>query len=232
VRSSVQKIDEMKNRRELDQTRAKLNEAFTTAASRVESALHEEAPQIAQQIQNRQAERAAEAENAGVSVGDHVRIPKWKNTGEILELKGNKVKVAMGALQITLSTSDIEPLSASELKTVREMKSRNAGAAKPGKQRASWLDVPLVPASKVDILLVVDNSASMADKAEKLATSVGTLIRAVADLGDLHVGVVASSLGSFGGDVCPNEANYNPKGQPPPSLDGLQTERAIRAHAR
>jgi hypothetical protein len=73
------------------------------------------------------------------------------------------------------------------------------------------VDVPLVPASKVDILLVVDNSASMADKAEKLAASVGTLIRAVSNVGDLHIGVVASSLGSFGGDVCPNEGAYNDK---------------------
>jgi hypothetical protein len=73
------------------------------------------------------------------------------------------------------------------------------------------VDVPLVPASKVDILLVVDNSASMADKAEKLAASVGTLIRAVSDIGDLHVGVVSTSLGSFGGDVCPNDGAYNSK---------------------
>jgi hypothetical protein len=79
----------------------------------------------------------------------------------------------------------------------------------PGEKPIDDVDVPLVPASKIDILLVVDNSASMGDKSEKLAASVGTLIKAVADLGDLHIGVVASSLGAFGGDVCPNEGDYN-----------------------
>ena len=84
-------------------------------------------------------------------------------------------------------------------------------AVNPGEKPIDDVDVPLVPASKLDILLVVDNSASMADKSEKLAASVGTLIRAVADIGDVHVGVVASSLGAFGGDVCPNEGEYNSK---------------------
>lgn len=58
-------------------------------------------------------------------------------------------------------------------------------------------------ASKVDLLLVVDNSASMADKAGLLSQSVGKLIEKLAAGGDLHVGIVSSSLGSFGGDVCP-----------------------------
>ncbi|MCA9585100.1 MAG: hypothetical protein KC657_07070 [Myxococcales bacterium] len=70
-------------------------------------------------------------------------------------------------------------------------------------------DVPLVPASKVDLLLVVDNSASMADKSALLASSVGRLIRALAPVGDLHVGVISSSLGSLGGDVCPRTADLD-----------------------
>src|SRR5690348_16183271 len=75
------------------------------------------------------------------------------------------------------------------------------GSTNPEAGVVDDVDVPLVPASKIDILLVVDNSASMADKSEKLAASVGSLIKAVSDLGDLHIGVVSSSLGSFGGDV-------------------------------
>ncbi len=70
-------------------------------------------------------------------------------------------------------------------------------------------DVPLVPASKVDLLLVVDNSASMADKSALLASSVGRLIRALAPVGDLHVGVISSSLGSLGGDVCPRTGDLD-----------------------
>lgn len=70
-------------------------------------------------------------------------------------------------------------------------------------------DRPLIPASKVDLLLVVDNSSSMSDKAKNLAASIGVLLRAVAKVGDVHVGVISTSLGSFGGDVCPNEGEFN-----------------------
>jgi hypothetical protein len=63
--------------------------------------------------------------------------------------------------------------------------------------------------SKVDLLLVVDNSASMGDKAKLLSASVGTLLRRVVAAGDVHVGVISSSLGAFGGDVCPQTGAQN-----------------------
>ncbi len=64
-------------------------------------------------------------------------------------------------------------------------------------------DVPLVPASKVDLLLVVDNSASMGDKNNLLADSIGTLLRDLAKVGDMHVGVLSTSLGDFGASSTP-----------------------------
>jgi hypothetical protein len=63
--------------------------------------------------------------------------------------------------------------------------------------------------SKVDVLLVVDNSASMGEKAQALGASIGTLIRSVAKAGDVHVGVISSSLGTMGGDVCPDTGKNN-----------------------
>ena len=57
-------------------------------------------------------------------------------------------------------------------------------------------------ASKVDLLLVVDNSASMGDKAKLLASSLTPLLKAVAASGDVHLGMISSSLGTMGGDVC------------------------------
>jgi len=64
--------------------------------------------------------------------------------------------------------------------------------------------------NKVDILFVVDNSASMNDKAELLAASAGTLLRKLAPAtNDVHVGVISSSLGSFGGDTCADTPPMN-----------------------
>lgn len=64
-------------------------------------------------------------------------------------------------------------------------------------------------ANKVDVLLVVDNSASMSAKAQLLAKSLPTLTKQVAATGDVHLGVISSSLGSMGGDVCPETGNTN-----------------------
>jgi hypothetical protein len=70
-------------------------------------------------------------------------------------------------------------------------------------------DAPLVPASKVDLLFAVDNSATMADKQALLATSVNRILRQLieptsghAPIKDVHLGVVSSSLGTPSGDVC------------------------------
>ncbi len=59
---------------------------------------------------------------------------------------------------------------------------------------------PLIPANKVDLLFVVDNSASMGDKQ-------GGAVLEHAPVHDLHVGVISTSLGNFGGDVCDSRAN-------------------------
>lgn len=93
-------------------------------------------------------------------------------------------------------------------------------------------DVPLVPADKVDLLLVVDNSASMTDKSALLAASVGPLLRRLAAVGDLHVGVISSSLGSLGADTCPDDGDRNQRahlltrGAASPPANGVLTSAA------
>jgi hypothetical protein len=64
-------------------------------------------------------------------------------------------------------------------------------------------------ASKVDLLLVVDNSASMGDKAKLLGGSLSPLLKKVAEAGDVHFGVINSSLGGMGGDICANSGAQN-----------------------
>jgi hypothetical protein len=67
---------------------------------------------------------------------------------------------------------------------------------------------------KIDLLLMVDNSLSMDDKAAELGTRIPALIAKLTDqtvdpatgvprgIADLHVGVITSSLGSFGTSAC------------------------------
>lgn len=126
VRSSVKKLDELRSRREIDTTRTHLNETITTATELLEDALTEEAPEIAQVLSRKKKEkslksRGLESETVAdqLQPGVTVRIPKWKNTGTVLQVSGSRVKVAMGTLQMTLSLDEIEPIAGATTKPPR-----------------------------------------------------------------------------------------------------------------
>lgn len=87
------------------------------------------------------------------------------------------------------------------------------GGAVPGDEAGAEVDggsggnpdaIGATTSSKVDLLLVVDNSASMGDKSKLLAASLDPLVRKLASAGDVHLGVITSSLGTLGGDLCPD----------------------------
>ncbi len=150
VRSTVQKLDELRSRKDVDSVRKTLNESLNVAASRVESALHEEAPEISQTLARTVAAPRVPAPGPGAIpyvVGAPVRVPKWKSVGTVLEIQGNKVKVSLGALQVSLSLSDLETVSAQEASQV--------SALMRGSQRAKGStydsNVPPTPEPQLDL---------------------------------------------------------------------------------
>jgi hypothetical protein len=107
--------------------------------------------------------------------------------------------------------------------------------------------VGTIPADKIDLLFVVDNSISMADKQEILKSALPVLVRRLATpvcvdaagnstgqhasasgvcasgqpefppIRDIHIGVVTSSLGAHGGDICV-DVDDDDKGRLLPSM--------------
>ena len=148
VRTSVRKLDETRSRREIDQTRGQLNEAITQASTRVESALAEEAPELAETITIKESAPPSD-KTAEIFVGATVRIPKWKNTGTVLEIKGNKVKVSMGTLQMSLALTDVESLTAGEAAQIAAMKPGRPQP--PGKFKMTDMDAPPAPPPQIDL---------------------------------------------------------------------------------
>jgi DNA mismatch repair protein MutS2 len=145
VRSSVQKLDEARHRKELDSARSKINEAFHLSTDRLETALAEEAPEIAEALQAKKADRAKEAEavrGPQLAPGVKVRIPKWKTTGTVLEIQGNKAKVSMGTIQMVMATTDIEPLAPSELAALPKSRPQS---------KPTQVHVASVPDSRLDL---------------------------------------------------------------------------------
>lgn len=137
VRQSVKKLDEMKNRKEADKTRTTLNETMNLSLSRLESTLREEAPEVARTLSSLELEKKAlkkvsHASSPQFEVGAQVRIPKWKSLGSILEIQGAKVKVAMGSIQMSLSITDIEPLSAEELARLPAQQNKSTKSIQTG----------------------------------------------------------------------------------------------------
>lgn len=120
-----------------------------------------------------------------------------------------------------------------------------SAGAQVGGSGGSGGSQPPTKVDKIDLLLMIDNSASMADKQQVLAKAVPDLVQRLAnpvcvdDQGnvvaaqpakpldpcptgsqrqsppvfDLHVGVVSSSLGGHGADVCTDgpTGTYNPR---------------------
>jgi DNA mismatch repair protein MutS2 len=120
VRSSVRKLDEVRNRHEIAQTRTQLNESLQAASELLEDALIEEAPEIAKALEKKKKEKQPEpSSEQPLQPGMTVRIPKWKNTGTVLDISGNKIKVAMGNLQLTLSPAEIQLIPGAAPKTQR-----------------------------------------------------------------------------------------------------------------
>jgi DNA mismatch repair protein MutS2 len=164
ARASLQKLDELKDRKAFEETRAKIQAAFALSSERLESTLQEEAPELAQSI----AERARGGGSGGASqdagakpalaVGTAVRIPKWKSTGTVLELSGAKAKVQMGAIQMNLALTELEPMTASEVAQLPKGQ-RPAGFFVPGKGRggggsgsgAGGAGATFVPDSQLDL---------------------------------------------------------------------------------
>jgi hypothetical protein len=74
---------------------------------------------------------------------------------------------------------------------------------------------------KLDLLFMIDNSASMGDKQALLAGAVPDMLQRLAVATDVHIGIVTSSLGGRGGDQCPDTAT-NPAN---PSLSAHNDDR-------
>jgi hypothetical protein len=75
--------------------------------------------------------------------------------------------------------------------------------------------------AKIDLLFMIDNSASMGDKQALLAGAVPDMLERLTVSANMHVGIVTSSLGGRGGDQCPANAT-NPAN---PSLNAHNDDR-------
>lgn len=122
VRAQVKKLDEAKSRKDFDSSRGDISATFTEANQRIESALREEAPDVAETLLQVKGDEVQEKK--GFSVGETVRVPKWKNMGQIIGIDGTKFKVKMGSMQVTLGVSDLEKASNSEKKLIEESRAR------------------------------------------------------------------------------------------------------------
>jgi len=145
VRQTVRKLDEMKHRRDLDQTRGQLNETLGTAADLLETAFHEEAPELVGFLKHPHPAPPPEELKAKLAPGMNVRIPKWKSTGTLLELlSGNQARVTVGTMQMTLSIQDIEP-------TQEPARRQPTGATGASSQASSQASGAYVPPQQLDL---------------------------------------------------------------------------------
>ena len=77
---------------------------------------------------------------------------------------------------------------------------RTISAVTPEQGRVEYKDIPITVNRKIDILFVIDDSGSMADKQNNLATNFPNFINVLetipGGLPDVHIGVVSSDVGA------------------------------------
>ena len=143
VRATVRRLDEVKSRKEVDTARGRLNDAMKSALTSLEGALSEEAPEIALNLPAQSETPSESTENSSrISVGSVVRVPRWKTTETVLEIAHQKIKVAIGTLQILLSPDQIEVLENAQVKQATRLKVSTSDAEGSS---------PAVPPSQLDI---------------------------------------------------------------------------------
>ncbi len=137
VRETVRKIQQTKTHKQLDEIRAELNDAFAQSEKRIEQSILEAAPELAPALEN----APVKLETPQFEKSMWVRVPKWKNVGQITEWDGKRARVALGAqtaagmgkaFVVTVFAIEMEPLNERELKQLLGVK---AGAAAASGQR-------------------------------------------------------------------------------------------------
>ena len=136
VRETLKKIQSTKSHKQLDEVRRELNEAFQAGEKRLDSSVSEAAPELMEAISG---EAAIPSVATPYQTGQWVRVPKWKNVGEIVEWDGKKARVALGAQNgtglgkafvVTVYPAEMELLSEREMKTVLGVRSGQTGGKK------------------------------------------------------------------------------------------------------
>jgi DNA mismatch repair protein MutS2 len=156
VRETVRKIQSTKTHKQLDEIRSELNDTFAAGEKRIETSVSEAAPELSEFLSGGDAIRPNPA--AKFERGVWVRVPKWKNVGEIVEWDGKRAKVALGlkaatgfakAFVVSVYPVEMEVLSERELKTLLGVQ----GGSAPGKSKnvsVTALEVGSVP-EQIDV---------------------------------------------------------------------------------
>src|SRR5689334_17681903 len=84
---------------------------------------------------------------------------------------------------------------------------RTVSKVVPDQGRVEYKDIPVTVNRNIDILFVIDDSGSMADKQNNLATNFPNFINVLntieGGLPDVHIGVASSDMGTKGLDGAP-----------------------------
>jgi DNA mismatch repair protein MutS2 len=137
VRETLKKIQSTKSHKQLDELRRELNDAFEAGEKRLDSSIGEAAPELVEVLGG---ESSLPPTSGAFQKGLWVRVPKWKNVGEIVEWDGKRARVALGAQSgsglgkafvVTLYPVEMEPLSERELRTVLGVRSGLPGKDSP-----------------------------------------------------------------------------------------------------
>lgn len=110
LRSTMKKLSIVKTRKEIEQTRDDLNAKFESISSQLQDSIKDAVPEdLRTGINLQKSEEKMKLQLNTLEAGQTVIVPKWKSKATVLSVNGEEVKVAMGAIQMKLHFSELEP---------------------------------------------------------------------------------------------------------------------------
>lgn len=155
IRSALKRLEETRGKRDFEIARASIRAASESAEQEIRKIFEEEAPEVAQGL-NQSSETSPQTDAPTVyHVGDPVRVRKLQSVGVIGQIDGEIFTVNLGKMSMKLKYADIEAVS--------EQTARNLGLHTERAPRSSAMgSAPLAPEAQLDLRGVRFEEAMMA----------------------------------------------------------------------
>lgn len=158
IRAQVRKLQESRSHQEADVIRRAMSEKLEGLEKQADHVIVETAPELAESLKIDDSKESAERqEPAQITKGSYVRVPKWKNLGQVLEISGADAKVGLlskgvpSGIPVRVKITEMEALTEKDIAELAKTYPSIFGAMKDRKKVDIQAEDPGLPSESIDL---------------------------------------------------------------------------------